>query len=36
MPRAKWDRVIPWMHGHELWVFLIPLFFLIAEGLTSC
>lgn len=32
----KWDTVIPWLHKHEQWVFLIPLLFLILGGLASC
>lgn len=36
MPTTKWDKVIPWLHAHELLVFLIPLGFLIVVGLGSC
>ncbi len=32
----KYDRFVPWLVEHELWVFLIPFLFLVAVGLGSC
>lgn len=32
----KWDKAVPWLHKNELWVFLIPLTFLIMVGVASC
>lgn len=36
MTLMHWDKVIPWMHKNELWVFLIPFMFLMLGGLASC
>lgn len=36
MSSGHWEKLVPWMHKNELWVFLIPLLFLIVGGLASC
>lgn len=34
--RIRWERVVPWLNDKELWVFLVPLAFLMIVGLGSC
>lgn len=31
----KWDRLIPWLHEHDLEVFLYPFLALVVIGLCS-
>jgi hypothetical protein len=33
---VKWEKFVPWLEKNELWVFLVPLAFLIAVGVNGC
>lgn len=35
-PVSRWDRVIPWLHEHDLEVFLVPFLLLVMVGLCNC
>ena len=32
---SMWERIVPWLHENEIWVFLVPFAVLVLVGLCD-